>query len=161
MGPSDRCLPGSVAGPCGLVVCDARPGPLFLLTCGGKSCRIGPYLARWRFKNRHSSGDVRKTATHLKRCSGPSGRRARKCIKNRHSSRNSIVLDGRYVRGRGKPVTHSDPAPLQAALPLLSTKGRRRQMHCGGALAPFSTGALGYFPKIAPKRPLRLVFSSR
>lgn len=56
-----------------------------------------------------------KTATHLKRCNGPNGCRARKCIKNRHSSRNSIVLDGRYVRGRGKPATHSDPAPLQAA----------------------------------------------
>lgn len=56
-----------------------------------------------------------KTATHLKRCSGPNGCRARKCIKNRHSSRNSIVLDGRYVRGRGKPATRSEPAPLQAA----------------------------------------------
>lgn len=40
-------------------------------------------------------------------------------------------------------------------------KGRRRQMHRGGALVPFSIGSLGYFPKIAPKRPLRLVFSSR
>lgn len=46
--------------------------------------------------------------------------------------------------------------PLQ---PLPSTKGRRWQMR-RGALVPFSTGSLGYFPKIAPKRPLRLVFSS-
>lgn len=56
-----------------------------------------------------------KTATHLKRCNDPNGCRARKCIKNRHPSRNSIVLDGRYVRGRGKPAARSGPAPLQAA----------------------------------------------
>ena len=47
--------------------------------------------------------------------------------------------------------------PLQ---PPSSTKGRRWQMR-RGALVPFSTGSLGYFPKIAPKSPLRLVFSSR
>ena len=156
-------------------------------TSGGNSCRIGPYLVRRRFQNRHSSGDVgktathfratppwwatcswahqggieaipdlvladrrvavkrafqnewriivqnqnlsgampfqkpplvqkcSKTATHLKRCNGPNGCRARKCIKSRHSPRNSIVLGGRSVRGRGKPAARSGPAPLQAA----------------------------------------------
>ena len=63
-----------------------------------------------------------KTATHLKRCNGPNGCRARKCIKNRHSSRNSIVLDGRYVRGRGKPAARSEPAPLQAATTAIVNK---------------------------------------
>ena len=33
---------------------------------GGKTCRIGPYLAQRRFKNRHSSGDAGKTATHFR-----------------------------------------------------------------------------------------------
>lgn len=64
-----------------------------------------------------------KPATHLKRCNGPNGCRARKCIKNCHSSRNSIVLDGRYVRGRGKPVAHSNPTPLQAAATAAVNKG--------------------------------------
>ena len=58
-----------------------------------------------------------KTATHLKRCNGPNGCRARKCIKNRHSSRNSIVLDGRYVRGRGKPAGRCAAAPWSHSLP--------------------------------------------
>ena len=54
------------------------------------------------------------------------------------------------------PIQHRSK-PLQ---PPPSTKGRRWRMRCG-ALVPFSAGSLGYFPKIAPKSPLRLVFSSR
>lgn len=93
-----------------------------------------------------------KTATHLKRCNGPNGCRARKCIKNRHSSRNCIVLDGRYVRGRGKPATRSEPAPLQAAATAAVNKGAAGRC----AAAPWSlflSGHSAIFQKLRRRDP--------
>lgn len=95
-----------------------------------------------------------KTATHLKRCNGPNGCRARKCIKNRHSSRNSIVLDGRYVRGRGKPAARSGPAPLQAAATAaVNKRGTAGRYTSAAPWSHFLPGHSATFQKLRRRAP--------